>query len=259
MPYNKSLLIASLLLSAASFNAQAALTSYTGANGVNLVYDNVTNLTWTKDANLLGSLETAQGYTNLVNAIVAASPVIKDTANLYDTSSYSGYHTVSAADFSSTSLGLASWFGAQAFMGYLNSINYGGSNQWALPSAGSNPDIGYNRTGTAFGELFYSELGGTIVNPIPNTATFDNEQAYAYWLGTEYAPIPNTEFAPFPEDAWGFRTSDGGQVINSKDRPFYAWAVSPGEVSAVPVPGAVWLMGSGLLGLLSLKRRGHAG
>ncbi len=31
------------------------------------------------------------------------------------------------------------------------------------------------------------------------------------------------------------------------------------QPTVVPVPGAVWLMGSGLLGLLSLKRRGHAG
>ncbi|WP_426991129.1 PEP-CTERM sorting domain-containing protein [Methylomonas sp. CM2] len=28
---------------------------------------------------------------------------------------------------------------------------------------------------------------------------------------------------------------------------------------AVPVPGAVWLFGTGLLGLLGLKRRGRAG
>jgi hypothetical protein len=46
----------------------------------------------------------------------------------------------------------------------------------------------------------------------------------------------------------------------NKGKQGYAWAVSPGQVAAVvPVPGAVWLMGSGLLGLLASKRRGHAG
>jgi len=34
----------------------------------------------------------------------------------------------------------------------------------------------------------------------------------------------------------------------------YQWEVS---VSAIPVPGAIWLMGSGLLGLLGWRRRGR--
>jgi len=36
---------------------------------------------------------------------------------------------------------------------------------------------------------------------------------------------------------------------------YYALAVRPGDVSAVPVPAAVWLFGSGLMGLLGLARR----
>ncbi|MEQ1638592.1 MAG: PEP-CTERM sorting domain-containing protein [Methylococcales bacterium] len=31
----------------------------------------------------------------------------------------------------------------------------------------------------------------------------------------------------------------------------------PGDVAVVPVPPAVWLLGSGLLGLLGLRRRGN--
>ena len=33
----------------------------------------------------------------------------------------------------------------------------------------------------------------------------------------------------------------------------YALAVSPGDVSAVPEPGAAWLLGVGLLGLMGLS------
>jgi hypothetical protein len=255
MSLKQPLLALGVLLSTTTFNAQASLISYTGAGGVGLVYDNVTNLTWTKDANLLNTLATAQGYTKLVNAIIAASPVINDTPNPWDTPAMSGHYTVSAADFSAG--GFVNWFGAQAFTGYLNSINYGGSTQWALPSAGANPQTGSELTDTAFGQLFYNELGGRVGSNIPNTTTFDNEQEHADWYGYWLS----TEFAPNPYGAYDFETAYGYQGMGSKLMliPFYAWAVSPGQVAAVPVPGAVWLMGSGILGLLSLKRRGHAG
>ena len=35
----------------------------------------------------------------------------------------------------------------------------------------------------------------------------------------------------------------------------YRWAVFEGNVSAVPIPAAVWLFGSGLLGLVGVARR----
>jgi hypothetical protein len=40
-----------------------------------------------------------------------------------------------------------------------------------------------------------------------------------------------------------------------KNGTFYAMAVHPGDVSAVPVPGAVWLLGSGLLGLIGIRKK----
>ena len=185
----------------------------------------------------------ALGFTPAVNAIIAASPTITDSL---------GSHTVTSADFSSSTLGIATWWGAKAFTGYLNSIDYAGSNQWALPSAGASPQVGYNQTGGQFGQLFYTELGGTAGNPIPNTAYFSNEQAHAYWLGTEYAPIDDF--------AWLLFTDDGLQVDYDKTGDLYAWAVSPGNVAAaVPEPGVVWLIGSGLIALLALKRRGNIG
>jgi hypothetical protein len=110
------------------------------------------------------------GYSAAVAAIIAASPTIFDTPNIFDTPPNGGSHTVSSDDFSSSQLVLVTWFGAQAFVGYLNSIDYAGSNQWALPSAGANPQIGFNPTGSQSGRLFYDELGGTAGNPIPNNA-----------------------------------------------------------------------------------------
>jgi hypothetical protein len=185
---------------------------------------------------------------NLVNLITGLTPNYNDP--FWGNQVISDGGTIDTIDDFDTATGRLSWWGGIAFTNYLNSINYAGSNQWRLPT--SNAISGYNGTaGNELGQLFYSELSGTAGNNIPNTPTFTNEQASAYWSGTEYASYPGS--------AWFFYTVSGLQINHDKYNQDYAWAVSPGQVSAVPVPGAVWLMGTGLLGLLGLKRRGHAG
>jgi hypothetical protein len=42
------------------------------------------HLAWTANANLLGTLKSQQGYNAVVNAIIAASPVIHNTYNVSD-------------------------------------------------------------------------------------------------------------------------------------------------------------------------------
>jgi len=272
MHINPPLLAAGLLLNLITLTAEATLTPYTSA-GQSLVYSSVSNITWTGDANLLGSLITSQGYNNVVNAIIAASPVITDTPNYFDGSrnnygSYSGQYTLSAGDFSNIDLGRTTWFGAQAFTSYLSSINYAGSNQWSLPNEGANPQFGDNQSGGQFGQLYYNEFNALAypgtngsdygilqdgsLETSGNAGPFVNARTSVYWSSSEYAP--------YPDDAWNFDTSNGLQSpFLVKASQNYAWAVSPGQVSTVPVPGAVWLFGTGLLGLLGLKRRGDAG
>ncbi|MDP2180740.1 MAG: hypothetical protein Q8K19_19740 [Methylicorpusculum sp.] len=241
MPFNKKLLTAAgLVLSLTTLNAEAVLTPYIAVDGSAVVYSSISDITWTADANLLGTMISNQGYNTVVNAIIAASPIITNTPNDF---SPTGSYNISVAEFSSSGWGLTSWFGAQAFTAYLNRINYAGSNQWALPSAFANPGGGDIHFGSQFGQLFYNELGGTAGMSIPNTANFVNEQAYLYWLGTDYASNPNV--------AGDFFTSNGNQTYGNKFNQVYVWAVSPGQLpAAVPVPGAIWLMGSSLLGLL---------
>jgi len=73
------------------------------------------------------------------------------------------------------------------------------------------------------------------------------KQSYVYWSGTEYAPNTN--------NAWNFNTNFGYQEDRIKSSSFYGWAVRSGDVSAVPVPAAAWLFGSGLIGLLGVARQ----
>lgn len=248
--------VAGLLFTATVFNAHANLTSYTGTDGAGLVYSSVSNVTWTQDANLLGSMEAnpvAFGYfdkSDLINAIILANSVngihglIADTANSLDNAGSGLYH-LTAADFGSD--GMVNWWGAQAFVGFLNSIDYGGSKQWRLPTA--NGVYGINgSTGNELGQLYYEELKGTFAQRIPDTATFNNEQAYAYWTGTEYLQSLNR--------AWVFNTIAGLQFYTNKDGPVYAWAVSssPEHVSAVPLPSVAWFFLSGLTVFWAVRR-----
>ena len=68
-------------------------------------------------------------------------------------------------------------------------------------------------------------------------------------------PWPNSEYAPSPDYAWFFDTRNGDQGYNVKYDQFYAWAVHAGDVAAVPLPSAVWLFLSGMIGFMGLKRR----
>lgn len=247
MSFNPPLLAAGLLLSLTAINADAALTSYTSV-GQSLVYSSVSDVTWIGDANLLGTMISNQGYYNVVNAIIFASPIIRNTPNFYDGSD--GSYSISAADFSSNYLGRTTWFGAQAFTSYLNSINYAGSHQWVLPDSGDNPQSGFYQTGGQFGQLIYLELGGSAGNNIPHTENFINEQAFGYWSSSEYELNPDV--------AWGFATLNNAQGRFGKNIMLHAWAVSPGQASAVPIPGAIWLFGTGFFVLLGLKPRGNA-
>ena len=81
---------------------------------------------------------------------------------------------------------------------------------------------------------------------LSNTADFLNIQSAAgYWSGSEVSS----------GSGWLFSFNDGNQNILNKGVAQFAWAVHSGDVSAVPVPAAVWLFGSGLLAMLGFARR----
>jgi hypothetical protein len=286
MKDKQRLLVLGVVLSATTFKANASLTSYT-ANGVDFVsmQGGGFDVSFTKDGNLFKTLASSYigGASAFVNAVIASVPggKINDTPNYYDTPSNSGYHTLSSNDFYFSATGLVNWFGAQAFIGYLNSISYGGSSEWQLPKvtdtgkagcdyAYSGTDCGYNvdTSTNALAQLYYGELNKTAYlntnglgpqggygifdnngDQIPGGAVdpFVNVQSYVYWSGSEYSTYSGS--------GWNFNLSNGEQFGTSKGTEFYVWAISPGQVAVVSVPSAFWLFGTGVLGFLRLKRR----
>lgn len=308
-----------LLLSTYSMHAQATLTPYT-SNGADLVYSSVSNTTWTSDANLLGTMMQTQGFNTLVNAIIAVTPGFVTPPDYYDFGNdlvpAPGFYTLSSQDFNLKSPGQTSWYGAMAFANYLNSIEYGGSNQWRIPgtsggdcnfyATGSICGYNVNTNGTQYGdelaELYYGETGSkgaydSKANFQPDYGfndandVFTNETAsyglgnMGYWTSAEQQIGQNIRPGYFAENAGFFNMQYGYQDANSKtplglyyeidestntikrdenNKPitylasvgFYAWAISPGQISAVPEMSelSMLLAGLGMLGWYARRR-----
>jgi len=121
---------------------------------------------------------------------------------------------------------------------------------WRLPSMDVNGDDTIVNCSSAtelacrdneYGFLFWQYSVSSLTPGL-----FTNVQANFYWSGTE--------FASNPSNAWNFSFRTGFQRASSSSAALFAWAVRPGDVSVVPVPAAVWLFGSALLGLLGVWR-----
>ena len=156
--------------------------------------------------------------------------------------------------------GQMTWANAVA---WADQLTLGGFTDWSLPT--TVPAVPYyNQTGSQMGDLFYNQLGGAARKNIATTHNdnynlFTHVQSYVYWSSSEEGfycgggdCVPNPGYYGH---AWYFDTY-GEQFFTVKEAPFFAWAVRPGDV---PVPGAFWLFGTALVGLIGLKRRGSIG
>ena len=218
--------VCAILFAFMSVSANAALISRLGGLAY---YDDVADLTWLADANA-------------------------GAGSAFD-------------DGNSTTDGFMTWLNAN---NWAASLSVGGVGGWRLPDtaqpdsscSGDHPGgdfgpqgFGLNCTGSEMGNLFYNVLGGEANKNITttHTANYDlfSNVLTTYWSATEYAPWS-------PTHAWRFSMNGGGQDEANKGIDFYAWAVQSGDVGAVPIPPAVWLFGSGLLGLIGMARRKKA-
>jgi hypothetical protein len=190
-------------LVAGPMTAHAQLTA---ADGGVLVYDAANNLTWVSNANLFAS------------QYGAVSTIITD-ANSANGGAGLPSGIVSTRDFFSN--GTMTWQGSNAWVNYLNVTHYGGSSQWALPTA-------VDQNSGQMVTLFFGELGGTfdgspdfLSTLNSSAALFSNLQNSAYWSGT--AVSGNPQFG-----AWYFSTTFGVQSNFETESPEFALAVHAG-------------------------------
>ncbi len=136
------------------------------------------------------------------------------------------------------------WDNARSWAAGLTVGTFGG---WSLPSTNDSTCADYNCTNSQMGELYYTALGNPAHGPLSNTGPFKNLLPTVYWSGTEEASNPDL--------AWAFATSNGFQGTTLKGNGQYALAVRPGDLAAVPEPGTVALLLSGLAGVMVMRRR----
>ena len=118
---------------------------------------------------------------------------------------------------------------------------------WSLPSADSRCGHDFYCTNSQMGELYYTALGNAAGGPLSNTGPFKNLPSVIYWSGTEHPSDPDA--------AWGIDFFNGIQSGYRKLGDLSALAVRPGDVAAVPEPGTVALLLSGLAGVMVMRRR----
>lgn len=223
-------------------NVQASL--FDRGNG--LIYDDVLDVTWLSNANYAQTEFAANP--NRINEIIDA------------VGSVAG-HTLSAYDFVALS-GRMSWWGAVA---WADQLVFGGYSDWRLPTADASCAYNYHCTGNEMGQLYYDELGGTAGFGASGTfvgssgdadlSKFTNIQSWVYWETGAVDPGSPADAAR----GWDFHLGNyyrGYQFSFPKTNTnFNAWAVRDGDISAVPVPAAAWLFGTGLVSMAAWGRR----
>ena len=153
-------------------------------------------------------------------------------------------------DLASSTDGRMSWANAVSWaanLSYYDSVRNVTYTDWRLPV-----NINILSSVTEIDHLLYTELGGNAWNSILTTHNanyflFQNIQDDVYWSNTSNIACLGfgTHYSCSAGTAHPYNESIG----------LYAWAVRPGDVAAVPVPAAAWLLGSGLLGLTGFSRK----
>lgn len=151
-----------------------------------------------------------------------------------------------AAD--ATLSGLVGWNAANTWVA---SLTIGGVGGWRLANMDVNGDstvvscLGGGVAGCEDNEYGYLYWEEGISQSSPGPFTLNSTVNRTYWSSVETGILDS--------QAYTLNFTNGVNTILTKTFTTYAWAVHDGDV--VPIPPAVWLFGSGLVGLFAMARK----
>ena len=259
------------IFSLLSFNSSAALLERQDGQAY---YDDVLNITWLGDANF-GATENfgVAGITSGTYLVGSNNGVVLTEigGGMSHDVAQNWIVAMNASNNGGGYLEVDTWRLPTASP--VNGIEY----NYNFFSKNGSYDTGYNisasgtiyagSTASELAHLFYNTLGNEALydinsNPtdcviditsglscLTNSGPFQNlyDHANVYWTDVETST----------DEALGFTMQTGQQWEEVRVYTGRAWAVADGDVfvSTVPVPAAIWLFGSGLIGLVGIARR----
>lgn len=205
-------------------------------------YDTVLDITWLTDANYFLTTHPSQNGTGKMTWADALSWALDLEVAGYDDWRLPRVNPVNGTDFNfastrdgSTDLGYnishqdsAFPFSTASELAYMFYINLGNTGAF---------DVNGDPTGCA-------SIGS--FNCLTNVGPFVNLESGIYWTDT---------VIPYSERSFALNTGLGYQLDETRGINGFAWAVRNGDVSAVPVPAAIWLFSTGLIGIFGIMRK----
>jgi hypothetical protein len=140
--------------------------------------------------------------------------------------------------------GLMVWNNA---ISWIRTFQFGGYDNWRLPETSTSTYCaGFGCVDGEMGHLYWIEFWNGSGLSVTETSKFKNIQLDGYWYQTSSGTLARTFF--FNNGAQG-NIGTGSQL--------FVWPVADGDIfaSTIPLPAAVWLFGSGLLGLVGIARK----
>jgi len=240
-------------------------------------YDDVLDITWLANANLAASntfglttgawltqhpsdssgkkgyINTTGGSMNWPGALFWIDAMNADGGTGY--LGFNGWRLPTLSPIDGSTLNTTTSNNATTDFGYAPTTTGGTDGGWRDGSGNPVSEMGHMYY-VNLANLGYCSSATTTGCTVPtgwglaNTSPFTNLQSAQYWTGLDYETTLT--------NAWNFDFNVGFQGQGNKSNGSIVWAVHDGDVanlSSVPLPTAVWLFGSGLIGLIGIARK----